>query len=76
MFLLVVAKETPAPGLILMSIAGLVFLGRRYRSATPRSTDDSSTDAACNGIEQALESYEYDMERRRRGDFDTDTHQR
>lgn len=72
-FLLVVAKETPAPGLILMLISGWVLLQRRHRTTASRPADSTATDDAFAGIEQARESYEYDMERRRRGDFDTDT---
>lgn len=72
-FLLIAADEMPAPGLILMAGSGGIILyrwfGRHGHSMT--SSDDEGPFVAS---EQARESYDYDMERRRRGEFDAGSH--
>lgn len=71
LFLLVAAEDMPAPGLILMAVSGGIILYRLFghsgRSMTSADDDDSFV-----GSEQARESYDYDVERRRRGEFDMD----
>lgn len=69
-FLLVYAEDMPAPGLILTLGSGAVLLYRLFgRSAGQKSADE---DDAFIMAEQNRESYQYEVERRRRGEFDTD----
>lgn len=72
-FLLMKAEEMPAPGLLLMAFSGGILLYRWFgrRPALSRSNSD---DGHFDGLDQARESYEYEAERRRRGDFDVDAH--
>jgi hypothetical protein len=69
-FLLVIAEEMPAPGLILMALSGGAFLFRLFARGGARSAVGSSARNPFAGSAQASESYDYDMERRRRGEFD------
>lgn len=63
-FLLLVAEDTPAPGLILMLISGALMLSRfARRGARSTSSDD---DGRFDGIKRAHESLDYDRERDRR----------
>jgi len=68
-FLLVKAEEMPAPGLILMFISGFIFL-IRWKGRRGIRSIRSATESPFTGLDQARESYEYERERHRRGDFD------
>ena len=60
-FLLVVADEMPAPGLILMAISVVVAVGRWGAGRS----DSGSPSSAFDAMERDRESYEHDAERRR-----------
>lgn len=67
-FLFIAADEMPAPGLILMGVS-VAFLIARYRGRAGRR-DTVDSDGAFEGSRQARDSYQYDVERRQRGEFD------
>jgi hypothetical protein len=71
-FLLMTAEETPAPGLLLMAFSGgaLIYRWLGRRAARSSSADDSHFE----GLDQARESYDYEAERRRRGDCEMNAH--
>jgi hypothetical protein len=69
-FLLIYAKDTPAPGLILTLGSAAVLLYRLFgRNSGQKGADE---DDAFIVAEQNRDSYQYEVERRRRGEFDTD----
>ena len=64
------AEEMPAPGLLLITIAGGALL---YRFWGPRrSKSQGDADEAFAAADESRESYQYEVERRRRGEFDSD----
>lgn len=63
-FLLVVAEDTPAPGLLLMTISGVLILSRFFRRKVRNTAYDD--DGRFDGIKQAHESLDYERERERR----------
>jgi len=67
-FLLIAADQMPAPGLILMGVSIALVVARLTGRAGRRDTVDSN--GAFKGSEQAQDSYQYDVERRQRGEFD------
>ena len=67
-FLLIAADEMPAPGLILMGVS-VAFLIARFRGRAGRR-DTVDSEVAFEGSQQARDSYQYDVERRQRGEFD------
>lgn len=67
-FLLIAADQMPAPGLILMGVSVALLVARLNGRASRRDPVDS--DGAFKGSEQARDSYQYDIERRQRGEFD------
>lgn len=69
-FLLVYAEDMPAPGLILTLGSGAVLLYRLFGRSSGRTRADE--DDAFVMAEQNRDSYQYEVERRRRGEFDTD----
>lgn len=73
-FLFVAAEEVPAPGVILMGVSGALLLRRFFgRGRGPgRQAASQHSESPFTGSRQALDSYDYDMERRRRGDSDVD----
>lgn len=68
-FLLAKAEDMPAPGLILMLVSG-VFLLNQWKGRRGIRTIHSAPGSPFTGLDQARESYEYELERHRRGDFD------
>lgn len=70
-FLLMNAEEMPAPGLLLMAFSGGILLYRWF-GRRPARSHNNSDDSHFDGLDQARESYDYEAERRRRGDFDMD----
>lgn len=73
-FLLVVAEDMPAPGLLLMTISGVLVLSRLLSRRNTANALRSPSKSAFSDSAQALRSYDEDFERRQRGDFDMDTH--
>lgn len=73
-FLLVVAEDMPAPGLLLMTISGVLVLSRLLSRRNTANALRSPRKSAFSDSAQALKSYDEDFERRQRGDFDMDTH--
>lgn len=67
-FLVIAADEMPAPGLILMGVSIALLIARLTRRAGRRNQVDSN--GAFEGSERARDSYQYDVERRQRGEFD------
>lgn len=63
-FLLVVAEDMPAPGLLLMTISGVLILSRFLRRKVRNTAYDD--DGRFDGIKQAHESLDYERERERR----------
>ena len=75
-FLLIAADQMPAPGLILMGVSIALLVARLTGRSGRRDPVDSN--GAFEGSEQARDSYQYDVERRQRGEIDahqsTDRH--
>lgn len=68
-FLVIAAHQMPAPGLILMGVSIALLIARLTgRRAGRRDPVDSN--GAFEGSERARDSYQYDVERRQRGEFD------
>ena len=68
-FLLVAAEETPAPGLILVGLSSAVLIGYVIRSRRS-GTSTTTTNSPWTAIDQDRQSYEEDVERRRRDEPD------
>lgn len=70
-FLLIAADEMPAPGLILMAVSGTLLIRRLFSRNTHVKHAQVDEDGPFEAAERARESFQYDVERRQRGEFDT-----